>query len=131
MVRAGRKALELVVDYLYVSTTNSSAFSPTDTMPLTSRVKMLMAVQATAALITSLLVIARAVSALGGGNAAGTAHVVPELQHHCPIQWLDRPSSTRELSQGRSLSSAKAAHGLNGARMRGRLLRDQVAIPPR
>jgi hypothetical protein len=52
------------VDYLYVSTTNSSAFSPTDTMPLSSRMKMLMAVQATAALITSLLVIARAVSAL-------------------------------------------------------------------
>ena len=53
-----------LIDYLYVSTTNSSAFSPTDTMPLSSRMKMLMAVQATAALITSLLVIARAVSAL-------------------------------------------------------------------
>jgi hypothetical protein len=52
------------IDYLYVSTTNSSAFSPTDTMPLSSRMKMLMAAQATAALITSLLVIARAVSAL-------------------------------------------------------------------
>ncbi len=55
------------VDYLYLSTTNSSAFSPTDTMPLTSRAKILMGVQATAALITSLLVIARAVGALGGG----------------------------------------------------------------
>jgi len=56
------------VDYLYLSTTNSSAFSPTDTMPLTSRAKILMAVQATAALVTSLLVIARAVGALGGGG---------------------------------------------------------------
>jgi hypothetical protein len=55
------------VDYLYLSTTNSSAFSPTDTMPLTSRAKILMAIQATAALITSLLVIARAVGALGAG----------------------------------------------------------------
>ena len=55
------------VDYLYLSTTNSSAFSPTDTMPLTSRAEILMGVQATAALITSLLVIARAVGALGGG----------------------------------------------------------------
>jgi hypothetical protein len=54
-----------LVDYLYLSTTNSSAFSPTDTMPLTSRAKALMAAQATAALLTSLLVIARAVSALG------------------------------------------------------------------
>lgn len=53
------------VDYLYLSTTNSSAFSPTDTMPLTSRSKILMGVQATAALVTSLLVIARAVGALG------------------------------------------------------------------
>lgn len=53
------------VDYLYLSTTNSSAFSPTDTMPLTSRAKMLMGLQATAALLTSLLVVARAVAALG------------------------------------------------------------------
>ena len=52
------------VDYLYVSTTNSSAFSPTDTMPLTSRAKMFMAIEATAALLTSLLVIAKAVGTL-------------------------------------------------------------------
>ncbi len=55
------------VDYLYLSLTNSSAFSPTDTMPLTSRAKLLMGVEATAALLTTLLVIARAVGALGGG----------------------------------------------------------------
>jgi hypothetical protein len=53
------------VDYLYVSLTNSSAFSPTDTMPLTDRAKILMALEATAALMTSLLVIARAVGSLG------------------------------------------------------------------
>jgi hypothetical protein len=56
----------IFVDYLYVSVTNSSAFSPTDTMPLTSRAKVLMAVQASAALVTSLLVVARAVGSLGG-----------------------------------------------------------------
>lgn len=55
------------VDYLYMSLTNSSAFSPTDTMPLTSRAKVLMGLQATAALLTSLLVIAKAVGSLGGG----------------------------------------------------------------
>jgi len=60
--------IPLFVDYLYLSTTNSSAFSPTDTMPLSTRAKMLMGVQATAALFTSLLVIARAVGALGGGG---------------------------------------------------------------
>src|SRR3954465_1233618 len=58
--------IPLFIDYLYLSTTNSSAFSPTDTMPLSSRAKVLMGVQATAALFTSLLVIARAVGALGG-----------------------------------------------------------------
>lgn len=57
-----------LIDYLYVSLTNSSAFSPTDTMPLTSRAKALMGLEATAALLTSLLVIARAVGSLGGGG---------------------------------------------------------------
>jgi len=52
------------VDYLYVSLTNSSAFSPTDTMPLSARAKILMGVQATAALVTSVLVIAKGVSGL-------------------------------------------------------------------
>ena len=37
-------------DYLYVSLTNQTAFSPTDTMPLTPRVKALMGVQGMAAL---------------------------------------------------------------------------------
>ena len=54
----------VLVDYLYVSLTNSSAFSPTDTMPLSTRAKVLMSVQSTSALIVSLLVIARAVSGL-------------------------------------------------------------------
>jgi len=53
------------VDYLYVSTTNSSAYSPTDTMPLSHRAKMLMAVQATEALIVAVVVIAKGVSGLG------------------------------------------------------------------
>lgn len=52
------------VDYLYVSLTNSSAFSPTDTMPLTARAKALMGLEATAALLTSLLVVARAIGAM-------------------------------------------------------------------
>jgi hypothetical protein len=53
------------VDYLYVSLTNSSAFSPTDTMPLTSRAKMLMGIQASAALLISLVVVSFAVGTLG------------------------------------------------------------------
>ena len=57
------------VDYLYVSLTNSSAFSPTDTMPLSPRAKCLMGLEATAALLTALLVVAKAVGALGSGGA--------------------------------------------------------------
>jgi protein-S-isoprenylcysteine O-methyltransferase Ste14 len=57
--------IPLFVDYLFLSVTNSSAFSPTDTMPLSSRAKVLMAVQATAALLVSLLLVARAVGSLG------------------------------------------------------------------
>jgi len=58
--------IPVFVDYLYVSLTNSSAFSPTDTMPLTSRAKLLMGTQATAALLVSLVVVAFAVGSLGG-----------------------------------------------------------------
>lgn len=50
------------VDYLYLSITNSVAFSPTDTLPLTSRAKLLMALESLIAMVTSVLVIARAVN---------------------------------------------------------------------
>lgn len=50
------------LDYLYVSFTNATAFSPTDTMPLSRWAKMLMLVQSGIALLTVALVIARAVN---------------------------------------------------------------------
>lgn len=53
------------VDYLYLSFTNATAFSPTDTMPLTEWSKLLMMVQAMASLLTVALVAARAVNILG------------------------------------------------------------------
>jgi hypothetical protein len=53
------------VDYLFVSFTNSTAFSPTDTMPLTQFAKIGMMMQATLAVITVVLVAARAVNILG------------------------------------------------------------------
>lgn len=52
------------VDYLYVSFTNATAFSPTDTMPLTNWAKLLMMVQSFASLVTVALVAARAVNIL-------------------------------------------------------------------
>jgi hypothetical protein len=51
-------------DYFYVAFTNASAFSPTDTMPLTRRAKLLMAAQSAISLLTLLLVAARAVNIL-------------------------------------------------------------------
>jgi hypothetical protein len=53
-----------LVDYLYVSLTNATAFSPTDTMPLTAMAKWLMSAQAVASLVTVGLVVARAVNIL-------------------------------------------------------------------
>ena len=51
-------------DYLYVSITNATAFSPTDTMPLTHRAKFLMSLQGVASLLTVALVAARAINIL-------------------------------------------------------------------
>ena len=52
------------IDYLYVSITNSSAFSPTDTMPLSVRAKLLMAVESVSALTLSVLVVSFGVGLL-------------------------------------------------------------------
>ncbi|HSX27812.1 MAG TPA: hypothetical protein VLG25_03455 [Patescibacteria group bacterium] len=52
------------LDYLYISITNASAFSPTDTLPLTKRIKMLMTAQSLTSLATVALVAARAVNIL-------------------------------------------------------------------
>jgi uncharacterized membrane protein len=52
------------IDYLYVSSTNGMAFSPTDTLPLSRRAKMLMLAQAGLSLVTVALVAARAVNIL-------------------------------------------------------------------
>jgi hypothetical protein len=49
-------------DYIYVSFTNSIAFSPTDSMPLTLRAKMLMLSESAVSAVTILLVAARAVN---------------------------------------------------------------------
>ncbi len=54
-----------LIDYLYVSFTNATAFSPTDTMPLSQTAKCLMSAQALTALVTIGLVVARAVNILG------------------------------------------------------------------
>jgi uncharacterized membrane protein len=52
------------VDYLFLSFNTSTAFSPTDTMPLTRRMKLLMMLEAYVSLLTLALVAARAVNIL-------------------------------------------------------------------
>ena len=51
-----------LLDYIYVSYTNSSAFSPTDVLPLTRRTKLLMLSESAVSAVTLLLVAARAVN---------------------------------------------------------------------
>lgn len=51
-----------LLDYIYVSFTNSIAFSPTDAMPLTRRAKFLMLCESAMSALTVLLVAARAVN---------------------------------------------------------------------
>ncbi|MDE2362797.1 MAG: hypothetical protein KGM42_08965 [Hyphomicrobiales bacterium] len=52
------------VDYLFLAFTNATAFSPSDTFPLTARAKLLMMLQALISLVTIALVAARAVGIL-------------------------------------------------------------------
>jgi uncharacterized membrane protein len=52
------------VDYLYLSFTNATAFSPTDVMPLSRWAKMMMLVQSAVSIVAVALVVARAVNIL-------------------------------------------------------------------
>ena len=52
-------------DYLYLAFTNATAFSPTDTLPLSRWAKLTMMLESAISLVTAALVIAKAVNALG------------------------------------------------------------------
>jgi uncharacterized membrane protein len=53
-------------DYLYLSFTNATAFSPTDTVPVRTWAKMTMMLESVISLVTAILVIARAINVLPG-----------------------------------------------------------------
>jgi hypothetical protein len=55
-------------DYLYLAFTASFAFSPTDTLPLTRRAKMLMLLQSAISIITLTAIASSAVSLLAGSK---------------------------------------------------------------
>ena len=52
------------VDYLFLAFTTSTAFSPTEAMPMTPRAKVLMVLQSSISLITILIVAARTINTL-------------------------------------------------------------------
>ena len=56
----------MFIDYLYVSLTNATAFSPTDSMPLSPMAKSVMGLQSMVSLVTIGLIISRAVNILPG-----------------------------------------------------------------
>lgn len=61
---AGDNWLPGFADYVYLSTTNVTNFASADTQPLSHRAKLLMSVQSLVAVITVVLVLARAINIL-------------------------------------------------------------------
>ncbi|WP_240670300.1 hypothetical protein [Actinoplanes solisilvae] len=53
------------LDYLYVAFTNATAFSPTDTLPMSRWAKAAMGLESAIALLIAILLIAKAVNSLG------------------------------------------------------------------
>jgi hypothetical protein len=71
------------IDYVFLSFKTSTAFSPTDTMPLTAGMKLLMMLESTVSLGTLALVAARAMNILA--QASGLARRGPDALER-PIQ---------------------------------------------
>ena len=57
-----------LLDYLFTAYTNIIAFSPTDTMPLSKRVKVLFIVQSSTAVLTIVVTLSRAINLIPGGT---------------------------------------------------------------
>ena len=61
---AGQDWTPAILDYLFAAYTNIIAFSPTDTMPLSHRVKALFTMQSAISLVTVLVTVSRAINML-------------------------------------------------------------------
>jgi predicted nucleic acid-binding Zn ribbon protein len=57
-----------LLDYLFTAYTNIIAFSPTDTMPLSHRVKALFVVQSSTAVVTIVVTLSRAINLIPGAT---------------------------------------------------------------
>ncbi|MEY3732866.1 MAG: hypothetical protein RL347_225 [Actinomycetota bacterium] len=60
-----------LIDYVFTAYTNIIAFSPTDTMPLSHRVKILFTIQSSTALVTIVVTLSRAINLIPGGTPPG------------------------------------------------------------
>jgi hypothetical protein len=54
------------MDYLFLSFSTATAFSSTDTLPLTHRAKLVMMIESLISMVTLVVVAARAINVLGG-----------------------------------------------------------------
>jgi hypothetical protein len=54
----------LFLDYLYLGYNTATAFSPTDSLPLTRRAKMLMMIESTISLLTMVIILSRAINVI-------------------------------------------------------------------
>ncbi len=61
---AGMDWTPKLADYVFTAYTNIIAFSPTDTMPLSHRVKLLFGIQSAVSLVTVLVTVSRAINML-------------------------------------------------------------------
>ena len=59
---SGMKWTPTLPDYLFTAYTNIIAFSPTDTMPLSHRAKLLFTLQSSVSLVTILVTVSRAIN---------------------------------------------------------------------
>jgi hypothetical protein len=57
-----------LLDYLFTAYTNIIAFSPTDTMPLSHRVKVLFMIQSSTAVVTIVVTLSRAINLIPGAT---------------------------------------------------------------
>ena len=60
-----------LLDYLFTAYTNIIAFSPTDTMPLSHRVKVLFVIQSSTAVVTIVVTLSRAINLIPGAIPGG------------------------------------------------------------
>ncbi|HUC07195.1 MAG TPA: hypothetical protein VMR96_03815, partial [Solirubrobacterales bacterium] len=97
------------LDYLYVAFTNVVAFSPTDTMPLTHRVKELMAVQSMIAL--SVIGLVLSFQAPDDDSPITPGRAVSPLQQRLPGGMADyRSCGVRPIDRGAANRGVRATH---------------------